>query len=215
MRAPWQDRAVRWGKSALFLACVAPLGVLGFRIASGGLGANPVEEVLHFTGDWALRLLLGTLAVTPLRRLTGQGWLVRWRRMLGLFAFFYAVLHFMVYLVLDRQLDWGEIIADLGKRPYITVGFAALLFMVPLAVTSTRGWVRRLGRRWQRLHRVVYLIAVLGVLHYLWLVKADLREPLVYAAVLALLLVLRLPWPWTRSGASARRGAVSRAGPLA
>ena len=138
--------------------------------------------------------MLVTLAVTPLRRLTGLGWLLRFRRMLGLFAFFYAALHLAVYLVLDRELAWSEIVTDLSKRPYIMVGFAAFVLLVPLAVTSTRGWVKRLGRRWQLLHRSVYLIAILGVLHFLWLVKADLLEPLIYAAVLAGLLAFRVPW---------------------
>ena len=187
--------AVRYGKPLVFLLCLLPLALLGWRIAAGRLGANPVEAVLHFTGAWGLRLLLVTLAVTPLRRLTGRGWLLRFRRMLGLFAFFYVVLHVAVYLVLDRGLAWEEIVTDLSKRPYIMVGFAAFVLLVPLAVTSTRGWVRRLGRRWQLLHRSVYLIAVLGVLHFLWLVKADLREPLIYAAVLAVLLAARVPWP--------------------
>ncbi|WP_295437201.1 sulfite oxidase heme-binding subunit YedZ [uncultured Thiodictyon sp.] len=186
---------MRYGKPLVFLLCLLPLALLGWRIAAGRLGANPVEAVLHFTGAWGLRLLLVTLAVTPLRRLTGRGWLLRFRRMLGLFAFFYVVLHVAVYLVLDRGLAWEEIVTDLAKRPYIMVGFAAFVLLVPLAVTSTRGWVRRLGRRWQLLHRSVYLIAVLGVLHFLWLVKADLREPLIYAAVLAVLLAARVPWP--------------------
>jgi len=187
--------AVRYGKPLVFLLCLLPLALLVWRIAAGRLGANPVEAVLHFTGAWGLRLLLVTLAVTPLRRLTGRGWLLRFRRMLGLFAFFYVVLHVTVYLVLDRGLAWDEIVTDLSKRPYIMVGFAAFVLLMPLAVTSTRGWVRRLGRRWQLLHRSVYLIAVLGVLHFLWLVKADLREPLIYAAVLAVLLAARVPWP--------------------
>ncbi len=209
------EAAVRWGKFLLFLACLIPIEVLAWQAAVGTLGANPVEALLHSTGDFALRLLLATLAMTPLRRLTGWAWPLRYRRMLGLFAFFYAVVHFTIYLVLDRTLDWGEILVDLGKRPYIMVGFAALVLLVPLAVTSTRGWMRRLGRRWQQLHRAVYLIAVLGVLHYLWLVKADLREPLIYAGVLAVLLLLRLPWsPATRpaghpigTGRAGRRGA--------
>lgn len=184
---------VLYGKPLLFALCLLPLGSLVWRVATDQLGANPVEEVLHSTGSWALRLLLLTLAVTPLRRLTGYGWLVRFRRPLGLFAFFYAVLHLAVYLVLDRTLDWGEVLTDLAQRPYITVGFAAFVLLVPLAVTSTRGWQRRLGRRWQLLHRGVYLIAVLGVLHFIWLVKADLFEPLVYATILAILLAWRLP----------------------
>lgn len=184
---------VLYGKPLLFALCLLPLGSLVWRGAADQLGANPVEEVLHCTGSWALRLLLLTLAVTPLRRLTGFGWLSRFRRPLGLFAFFYAALHLAVYLVLDRALDWGEVLADLTERPYITVGLAAFLLLVPLAVTSTRGWQRRLGHRWQLLHRGVYLIAVLGVLHFIWLVKADLLEPLIDAAILAALLAWRLP----------------------
>ena len=185
---------VRYGKPLGFLLCLVPLGLLISRGASGALGPNPVEVITHFTGDWTLRLLLVTLAVTPLRRLTGQAWLVRFRRMLGLFAFFYAVLHFTTYLWLDRFFDLGTIAEDVLKRPYITVGFAAFVLMVPLAITSTQDWIRRLGRRWKRLHRAVYAIGVLGVLHYLWLVKADLLEPAIYAIILAVLLGLRVPW---------------------
>ena len=185
---------VRYGKPLGFLLCLVPLGFLISRGASGALGPNPVEVITHFTGDWTLRLLLVTLAVTPLRRLTGQAWLVRFRRMLGLFAFFYAVLHFTTYLWLDRFFDLGTIAEDVLKRPYITVGFAAFVLMVPLAITSTQDWIRRLGRRWKRLHRAVYDIGVLGVLHYLWLVKADLLEPAIYAIILAVLLGLRVPW---------------------
>ena len=162
----------------------------------------------HTTGDWGLRLLLLTLAVTPLRRLTGWGWLLRFRRMLGLFAFFYLSLHLVTYLWLDQFFDWAAILEDVAKRPYITAGFAAFLLLVPLALTSTRGMVRRLGWRWQTLHRLIYPAAALGVLHFFWLTKADLREPLVYASVLALLLALR--WPWRRTAAgvalAARRG---------
>lgn len=185
---------VRYGKPLVFLLCLVPLGVLIARGASGGLGPNPVEAITHFTGDWTLRLLLATLAITPLRRLTGQVWLVRFRRMLGLFTFFYAVLHVLTYLWLDRFFDLGTIAEDVLKRPYITVGFAAFVLMVPLAITSTQGWIRRLGRRWKRLHRAVYAIGVLGVLHYLWLVKADLLEPAVYGIILAVLLGMRVPW---------------------
>jgi methionine sulfoxide reductase heme-binding subunit len=186
--------AIRLGKSLCFLLCLVPLGLLAWRTLHNGLGPNPVEAVVHFTGIWTLRLLLVTLAVTPLRRLTGRPWLLRFRRMLGLFAFFYAVLHFSAYLFLDRALVWDDILTDLSKRPYIVVGFTALLLLVPLALTSTRGWVRRLGRRWQTLHRAVYAIGVLGVLHFLWLVKADILEPLVYGAILFGLLAFRVPW---------------------
>jgi sulfoxide reductase heme-binding subunit YedZ len=188
------DTAVRFGKPLVFLLCLTPLGLLVWRALSDGLGANPVEAIVHFTGSWALRLLLVTLAVTPLRRLSGQPWLIRFRRMLGLFAFFYALLHFAAYLILDRALVWEDITTDLTKRPYIVVGFVALLLLVPLAITSTRGWIKRLGRHWVTLHRIVYVIAILAVLHFLWLVKADTLEPLINAAVLAVLLAFRVPW---------------------
>lgn len=188
-----KDATVRWGKPLIFLLCLGPFLVLLWDLYAQALGPNPVEAVVHFTGIWTLRLLLATLAITPLRRLTGRQWLLKFRRMLGLFAFFYASLHFTAYLVLDRALVWGEILRDLTDRPYIMVGFAALIIMAPLAMTSTRGWIRRLGRRWRQLHRLVYVIAILGVLHFLWLVKADLREPLVYGGLFALLLVARLP----------------------
>ncbi|MBS1248383.1 MAG: ferric reductase domain protein transrane component domain, partial [Proteobacteria bacterium] len=155
-------------------------------------------------GDWSLRFLLLTLAVTPLRRLTGWNGLQRFRRLLGLFAFFYVSLHFGVYLVFDQFFDWRAIVADIAKRPYITVGFAGWLLLIPLAVTSTGGMMKRLGRNWQGLHRLVYLIGALGVLHYLWLVKADLSEPLLYAGILALLLSYRLWW-WRTHSATATR----------
>jgi sulfoxide reductase heme-binding subunit YedZ len=201
------ERALRHGKFLVFILCLLPLGLLSWQISTNTLGPNAVEAVLHFTGIWALRLLLVTLAVTPLRRLTGLVRLVRLRRMLGLFAFFYALLHLTVYLVLDRALVWADIVKDLTERPYIIVGFAALVLLVPLAVTSTRGWVKRLGRRWQLLHRSVYLIGILAVLHFLWLVKADLREPLIYAAVLAVLLAARVPWArWRRPRGRDSRG---------
>lgn len=183
-----------WLKAAVFLAALIPLGVIAAAASSGDLGANPVEAVLHHFGEWALRLMLATLAVTPLRRLTGWNRTVRLRRMLGLFAFFYAVLHFATYVLLDRSLLLEEVLEDLTDRPYIMVGFAAFVLLVPLAATSTDAMVRRLGgRRWRRLHRLVYVAAAGGVIHFWWLVKADVREPLVYAAILALLLVLRFP----------------------
>jgi methionine sulfoxide reductase heme-binding subunit len=198
-----RNSLLRWLKPLLFTACLLPLALLVRGVLTEAVGPNPVEAITHDTGDWALRLLLATLAVTPLRRLTGQAWLVRLRRMLGLFAFFYALLHFATYLWLDQFFDWPAIAADIVKRPYITVGFAAFVLMVPLAVTSTKGWVRRLGPRWKRLHRLVYAIGLLAVLHYLWLVKADLTEPLIYATVLALLLAARLPWRAWRDGVRA------------
>lgn len=181
-------RAAVWGLGLFPLARVA----WWLRDGVFGLGANPVERVLHHTGWWALVLLLATLAVTPLRRLTGLNQLARVRRPLGLFAFFYATMHLAIYVGLDQLLGWAFILEDVVERPFITVGFAAWLLLLPLAVTSTRGWIRRLGARWIRLHRLIYLAAPLAVLHYWWKVRADLRLPLVFAAVLALLLAYRL-----------------------
>ena len=180
-------------KPALWLACLAPAAVLAWRTWSNDLGPNPIEEVTHETGNATLILLLVTLAVTPLRRLTGWNALAPLRRPLGLFAFFYATLHFATYLVLDQYFAFEYILDDIRERPYITAGTAAFLLLVPLAITSTRGWIRRLGKRWTQLHRLVYASAALGVLHYIWLVKADLRRPLLFAAILGLLLVLRTP----------------------
>lgn len=188
-------------RPALWVVCVAPLGLLVADAVRGGLGANPIQEATHRTGRWALILLLATLAVTPVRRLTGWNELIRLRRPLGLFAFFYATLHFLVYIAIDQFFAFGDILADIAKRPYITAGFAAFVLLVPLAATSTRAAVRRLGRRWQALHRLVYVSAALGVLHFLWLVKAPaIRRPLTYGAVLALLLLLRLPVGRRRAG---------------
>ena len=194
----------------LFVACLGPLARLIGLGASGGLGANPIEFVTHSTGTWTLVGLLVTLSVTPLRRLTGRAELVRYRRMLGLFAFFYACLHFVTYIWLDQFFDLAGIGKDIVKRPFITVGFAAFVLLIPLAATSTRAIMRRLGRRWQQLHRLVYLIAVLGVVHYLWLVKKDLTQPLIFGAVLAFLLVMRLPWGLTMLHAARGRLAPAR-----
>ena len=182
-------------KPLVFIACLTPLawltcGALGWFGAS--LGPDPVKELEHECGKTALNLLLLTLAVTPVRELTSQPQLLRLRRMLGLFAFFYVVLHFTIYLVLDLELNFATLGADIAKRPYITIGFTALLLLIPLAVTSTNGMMRRLGRRWQTLHRLVYLIAVLGVWHFYWQVKRDVREPLLYAGMLAILLGYRV-----------------------
>ena len=160
---------------------------------AGRLGANPIEEVLHRTGWWTLTILLATLSVTPLRRLTGWNRLIRYRRLLGLFAFAYATAHFLGYVVLDQWFAWPFIVEDIRERPFILVGFTAWLLLIPLAATSTAGWIRRLGGRWRRLHRLVYLVAALGSLHFYWRVKADTREPLVFVAVLVVLLLFRLP----------------------
>ncbi|MFO1420885.1 MAG: protein-methionine-sulfoxide reductase heme-binding subunit MsrQ [Candidatus Competibacteraceae bacterium] len=191
-------------KPLVFAASLLPLAWIIWLGWQGQLGANPVETLSHRTGDWSLRFLLLTLAVTPLRRLTGRNGLIKFRRMLGLFAFFYVCLHLGVYLVFDQFFDWGAIVADIAKRPYITVGFTGWLLLIPLAVTSTHGMIRRLGRNWQRLHRLVYLIGVLGVLHYLWLVKADLTEPLLYGGILGALLGYRLWW-WRAHSATVNR----------
>jgi sulfoxide reductase heme-binding subunit YedZ len=187
--------SIRILKVLLFLACLIPLGKLTleiFGVAGMSLGANPIEELIHRLGIWGLNFLLITLTVTPLRRLTGKNWLLRFRRMLGLFAFFYVLLHFLTYSGLDQRFDLSAIIEDIAERPYITVGFTALLLLVPLAATSTQAMMRRLGRRWQKLHRLVYLIAILGVVHFYWQVKLDTLEALIYAAILAILLAYRL-----------------------
>lgn len=181
-------------KPLAFLLCLVPLGLLIWDTLQNELGTDPVAQLEHRTGLWALRLLLATLAITPLRRLTGWHKAIRYRRMLGLFAFFYATAHLAVYLFVDLGGYWADIFVQIAKKPYITVGFAAWLLLIPLAVTSTQRMMRRLGRRWQQLHRLVYAAALLGVLHFLWLVKADLREPLVYLAVFAALMLWRLPW---------------------
>ena len=188
------SRHLRVVRVAVFAAALVPFALLVAGAVTGELGANPVEAITHSTGEWTLRLLLVTLAITPLRRLTGWTWLVRLRRMLGLFAFFYLMLHFTTYAVLDASLDVAYIVDDVSDRLYITAGFAAFLMLVPLAVTSTNAMVRRLGpHRWRRLHRLVYAAGACGALHFLWLVKADLLEPLVYAGILALLLAARIP----------------------
>ena len=184
-------------KPALFVLALVPLTILIYKIVSNDLGANPVESINRFTGDWVLRLLLITLAVTPLRRLSGWNGLLRYRRMLGLFAFFYVCLHFLSYAWLDQYFALPDIIRDVAKRPYITVGFACFLMLIPLAATSTNGMIRRLGaRRWQQLHRLIYLIGIGGIVHFLWLVKSDLTQPLIYGAILAALLGFRV---WDRS----------------
>jgi sulfoxide reductase heme-binding subunit YedZ len=191
----WETFFRRVFKPLVFLAALLPFAIMLRGAWIGDLGANPLETVTHGSGDWALRFLLLSLAMTPLRRLLHKSWPLRMRRMLGLYAFFYASLHFLIWLVLDQEMSWQNILADIGERPYITVGFTAWLLLVPLAATSTRWAMRRLGRNWSRLHRLVYPVAILGVLHYAWLVKADLFEPLLYGAVLALLLLARLRVP--------------------
>jgi sulfoxide reductase heme-binding subunit YedZ len=199
-------------KPLVFIACLGPLAWLAcgaFGWFGVTLGPDPVKELEHECGKTALNLLLLTLAVTPVRELTSQPQLLRLRRMLGLFAFFYVVVHFTIYLVLDLELNFATLGADIAKRPYITIGFTALLLLIPLAVTSTNGMMRRLGRRWQTLHRLVYVIAVLGVWHFYWQVKRDVREPLLYAGILAVLLGYRLLRAITRRRAAAARAADS------
>jgi sulfoxide reductase heme-binding subunit YedZ len=194
---------IRFLKVAVFLACLVPLAVLLGKFFGPtptdmstwgvGLGANPIEKITHATGDWTLRFLLITLAVTPLRKLLGVPALIKFRRMLGLFAFFYACLHFTTYIWLDKFFNLHEMLADIAKRKFITVGFAAFLLLIPLALTSTAGSIRRLGgKRWQTLHRLIYVSAIAGVIHYLWLVKKDTRKPLIYGAILAVLLLYRV-----------------------
>jgi methionine sulfoxide reductase heme-binding subunit len=191
-------------KAAVFGACLLPLAVLAWQALSNNLGANPIDEITDQTGIWTLRLLLITLAVTPARRLSGWNRLIRLRRMLGLLAFFYGSLHFLTYLWLDQFFVVEDIIADVRDRPFITVGFTSFVLLMPLAATSTAAMIKRLGGRWwQRLHRVVYAIAIGGVVHYLWLVKADIRQPLIYGGILAALLGFRL---WDMYGQRLRFG---------
>jgi methionine sulfoxide reductase heme-binding subunit len=194
---------IRFLKIAAFIACLLPLAWLLWKFFGStpkdmstwgiGLGANPIEKITHETGDWTIRFLLITLSITPLRKLLHVPALIRFRRMFGLFAFFYACLHFTTYLWLDKSFNLHEMLADVAKRKFITVGFAAFVLLIPLAVTSTAGWIRRLGgKRWQALHRLIYVSAIAGVIHYLWLVKADIRKPLVCGAILAVLLLYRI-----------------------
>ena len=222
------DRMVRFGvKPLAFLASAAPAGWLVWAALGGHLSANPLSDITNQTGDWAIRFLCITLALTPVRRLTGWNALAKFRRMAGLYAFFYGTLHFLTYVIADRfaGLDFPDGIAswttaislaksvgeDISKRPFITIGFAAWSTMLPLAVTSTAGWIRRLGgRRWNRLHKLVYATGLLAVAHYWWLVKADVRRPLTYGAIVVALLVARAAWTMCYSAAAR----VGRPGPL-
>jgi len=188
----------RFLKPVVFLLCLIPLAGLIFIVLTGRTSANPAEDILLTTGIWAFRFLLSSLAITPMRRLTGWNALIKYRRMLGLFAFFYATVHLTSYLLFDQVVmeagAFGRVAADVAKRPFITAGMTAFLLMVPLALTSTKGWIRRLGRRWQRLHRLVYFSAGAAALHFVWKVKVAVGEPVYYAAFLAVLLGLRLAW---------------------
>jgi methionine sulfoxide reductase heme-binding subunit len=201
---------IRSIKVVIFVAALVPLGLLLWKFFGAhpsdmstwgaGLGANPIEAIEHGTGDWTLRFLLITLSITPLRRLLRLPSLIKFRRMLGLFAFFYGCLHFTTYIWLDKFFNLHEMLLDVAKRKYITVGFTAFVLLIPLAVTSTAGWIRRLGgKRWQALHRLIYVSGIAGVIHYLWLVKADIRKPLEYGAILMLLLLYRgVNWAWPK-----------------
>jgi len=180
-------------KKLVFLAALIPLAKLAWLGLNNGLGANPIEKITRTTGYWTLTYLMITLAATPLRSVSGWSWPIRWRRMLGLFAFFYASLHFLTYLVLDQFFDWPAIVKDIAKRPYITVGFPAFVLLIPLAVTSTNKMVQRLGgRRWKKLHKLIYVIGIAGVVHFWWLVKKDITEPVQFAIVLSVLLGFRV-----------------------
>jgi sulfoxide reductase heme-binding subunit YedZ len=183
----------KWTKVAVFFICLIPFGDLVWRSLKGGLGANPVEFLQHATGDWTLRFLIFTLCITPFRKLFKLPDLIRFRRMLGLFAFFYVCLHFLTYLGPDQSFDVAAMWKDVAKRPFITVGFLGFVLLIPLAITSTAGWIRRLGgKRWQMLHRAIYISAVAGVIHYYWLVKSDVRKPLFYGALVGILLLWRV-----------------------
>jgi sulfoxide reductase heme-binding subunit YedZ len=206
-------RGVIAAKIVVHALALTPAAILAWQIreefltGSGGLGADPIAAIEHRLGLWALRLLMIALAVTPLRQLTGQAALLRFRRLLGLYAFFYASLHLAAYLILDLKGYWTHIFEEIAKRPYITVGFLAWLLLIPLALTSTQGMMRRLGRLWGRLHQLVYVIAVLAVLHFWWLVKSDIREPALYAAILAVLLGWRVWRRFAEARARARQTA--------
>ncbi|MGD2053429.1 MAG: protein-methionine-sulfoxide reductase heme-binding subunit MsrQ [Gammaproteobacteria bacterium] len=186
------DKTIRFViKPVIFAVSLLPFAALVIGAVNNTLGTNPVETMTHETGEWTLRFLLITLMITPLRQLTGNNWLIRLRRMTGLFAFFYACLHFLTYIWFDQYFDWMEIARDIPKRPFITVGFTAFVLLVPLAATSTNKMMRRMKKNWSRLHKLIYVVAVLGVLHFLWAVKADTLEPMVYAVILLVLLGYR------------------------
>jgi sulfoxide reductase heme-binding subunit YedZ len=184
----------RLAKPLIFCLALTPFLFLVFRTATGRLSANPVEDITLTTGIWTLRCLLITLAVTPIRRITGWNRVIQYRRMLGLFAFFYATVHLLTYIILDQGLEFRYVFADIAKRPYITAGMTAFVLMIPLAITSTKGWIRRLGRRWQMLHRLIYVSGIAACLHFIWKVKVVIGEPVYYAAILAALLGFRILW---------------------
>lgn len=198
----------RYLKPAIFLACLLPLARLGWKAFNAGLGANPIQVITFSTGTWTLVFLLVTLSITPLRKLTGQYWLIQYRRTLGLFAFFYGCLHFTTYIWLDQFFDLHSVYKDIYKRPFITVGFTAFMLMIPLAATSTKWAIRKLGKRWQTLHRLIYLSAIAGVIHFMWAVKLDKRVPEIYGSILGVLLLYRLV-VWYRSGMMAPKAMAS------
>jgi len=207
---PKQQR-IKWLKAAVFALCLIPLAHLTWLGTHHGLGANPIEYITRSTGFWTLTFLLITLTVTPLRRLSGWNWLLRLRRMLGLYAFFYVCLHFTTYVWLDQFFDLPGMLKDIAKRPFITVGLSAFLLLIPLAATSTNAMVKRLGaRRWQLLHRLVYAIATLGVLHFWWLVKKDITEPVIFGGLLVLLFLARLIYVARKASTPARPAASSQ-----
>ncbi len=196
--------STKWIKLPVFLLCLVPVGRLGWRAHNHQLTANPIEYITHQTGDWTIIFVVLTLAVTPARKFLGIPELIRFRRMLGLFAFFYGFLHFSTWIGLDKFFDWTDMLHDVRKRPFITMGFTGFVLMIPLALTSTAGWIRRLGgKRWQALHRLIYATAIAGVIHYYWLVKSDIRKPVFYGSIVALLLAVRFfYWMKARRGKS-------------
>jgi sulfoxide reductase heme-binding subunit YedZ len=203
---------IRASKLLLFTAALVPAAHLTHGLMQGKLGANPAEALQLGTGIWTLRFLVITLAVTPIRRLTKWNGVIQFRRMLGLFVFFYATLHLLTYVVLDRYFDFAGVWEDIAKRPFITAGMAAFVAMIPLAITSTKGWIRRLGRRWLVLHRLIYVSAIAAAVHYLWKVKVMWGSPVYYALIIAVLLLLRVVWQIQRRGAK-RRQAAATSGP--
>jgi sulfoxide reductase heme-binding subunit YedZ len=193
-------------KPTIFILALLPTAWLTWGLLTGNLGANPAETLQLQTGRWAFKFLILTLAVTPIRRLTGWNTVIQYRRMLGLFAFYYASLHFTTYIVLDQYFDWRNMLVDVRKRPFITMGFTAFVLLIPLAATSTRGWIRRLGRKWQTLHRLIYVSGLCAAIHFIWKVKVVSGAPVWYAAAIVGLLGFRLVW-WARKravGAAAR-----------
>jgi sulfoxide reductase heme-binding subunit YedZ len=199
-----QILSTKWIKLPVFLLCLVPVGRLGWRALHHQLTANPIEYITHQTGDWTIIFVVLTLAVTPARKFLSIPELIRFRRMLGLFAFFYGFLHFSTWIGLDKFFDWTDMLHDVRKRPFITMGFTGFVLMIPLALTSTAGWIRRLGgKRWQALHRLIYATAIAGVIHYYWLVKSDIRKPVFYGSIVALLLAVRVfYWMKARRGKS-------------